>query len=564
MGLNGSKGLELTHELGLDDDGLFVEWESWSISKKVKAATIESLEKFRVEKAKSKPAAARPSAGKVLKKETSAFEQSSSIARPKVEYGSMDVDEETSSQSRNPKKRDRTSDLEVAKTNSRFSERTARATVAKSFSGFEAPQFTGKSQQGVAVDLHPRFKQFEQAYRWNYNTDNEIHDELESRVSRISSVLVERDGITPPVDNPSKQTTYTAVGMIGTPKDEGVIDQREIYLHQLGKPAERLDVLGLPPTTALFRGQVVAVTGVNPQDRRFIAQSIHTNASLDARMFTEDEVHLRSREFHMMVAAGPYTTGEDMSYEPLNELLRQVKVREPSVLVLCGPFVDVNHPSIVDGSLERSFDEIYEIVMNKIGDYVAGLKRQPKVVVIPSLNDATHPSIVPQIPLKPVGSAASFHYMPNPCVIRVNSFHFAFAPADALLHLETNCLTHIDIKTEEGRSQAPNRQAVLTGLATHMLNQQSLYPLYPPHPSVPIDMNRASGSIALPDKPDAMIFTSALEPFIATVGSVLALNAGTIVHNTRPGYYAEIKVAPSDPSMAVSLIQRAHVEVVKI
>lgn len=562
--MNDSKGLELTQELGLDDEELFVEWDSWSLSKKVKTATLESLEKFRAEKLKSKPAVARPSAGKVVKRESSAFEQSSSISRPKVEHGSMDVDEDTSSQSRNPKKRDRTADLEVAKTNSQFSERTSRATVAKSFSGFDAPQFTGKSQQGVAVDLHPRFKQFEQAYRWNYNTDSEILEELESRVSRISSVLVERDGITPPVDNPSKQTTYTAVGMIGTPKDEGSIDQREIYLHQLGKPAERLDVLGLPPSTALFRGQVVAVTGVNPQDRRFIAQTIHTNASLDARMFTDDEVQLRSREFHMMVAAGPYTTPEDMSYEPLNELLRQVKVREPSVLILCGPFVDVNHPSIVDGKLERSFDEMHELVMNKIGDYVATLKRQPKVVIIPSLNDATHPSIVPQIPLKPVGSASSFIFMPNPCVIRINSFHFAFAPADVLLHLESNCLTHIDIKTEEGRSLAPNRQAVLAGLATHILNQQSLYPVYPPHSSVPIDMNRASGSIVLPDKPDALFFTSAIEPFIAPIGSVLAVNAGTIVQNTRPGYYAEIKVAPSDPSMAVSLLQRAHVEVVKI
>lgn len=557
---------ELAQDLGFSDEDLFVEWESWSFKKPGKGVTLEKLDKFRAEKMKERPASARLSSGNTVKREIGAFENSSSISRPKVESGSMDVDEEVSGQSRNPKKRDRTSTLESAKSNSSFSERKNRATIVKSYSGFDAPAFTGKSQQGVAVDLHPLFKPFEQPFRWNYNTDNEIHDELESRIARISSTIIERESIEAPVDHPSKQTTYTAVGLIGTPKDQGVVDQREVYLHQLGKPAERLDLLGLPSSTALFRGQVVVTTGVNPQDRRFIAQSIHTNASHDPRMFTEDETRLRSRELHMMVAAGPYTMGEDMSYEPLNELLRQVKVREPSVLVLCGPFVDVDHPSIQNGTLERSFDEIYELVLNKIGDYVATLKRQPKVVIIPSLKEATHPSIVPQTPLKPVGSASSFLYVPNPCVLRINSFHFAFAPADILSHLEENCLTFIDVKTEEGVSRRPNRDAVLNGLVSHLLQQQSLYPLFPPHPEVPIDMLRASTSLVLPDKPDAIIFTSGIEPFIAPVNSVLAVNAGQLVHPSRtaPGSFAEIKVAQSDPTMPVSIIQRSHAEVVKI
>lgn len=526
---------------------------------------MESLEKFRVEKSKSKPAAARSNGGIAPKRTSTAFEQSSSVSRPKVEYGTMDVDENAPGQSRNPKKRDRDSELDTVKSNSQFSERQGRATIAKSFSGFDAAQFTGKSHQAVVVDVHPIFKSFEQPYRWNYNTDSEIHDELETRISRVSSVLIERDGIVPPVAVPSKQTTYTAVGLIGTPKDEGLIDQREVYLHQLGKPAERLDLMGLPTNTTLFRGQVVAVTGVNPQDRRFIAQTIHTNASQDPRMFSEDEVVLRSRELHLMVASGPYTMDDDLAYEPLNELLRQVKVREPSLLVLCGPFVDTRHPSIVNGTLERSFDEMYELVMNKIGDYIAGLKQPPKVVIVPSLRDVTHPSIVPQTPLKAVGSASSFLYVPNPCVLRVNSFHIAFAPADILAHLEANCLTYIDVKTEEGYSRRPNKDAVLSGLASHVLQQQSLYPMFPPHSDVPIDMNRASLSLALPDKPDALIFTSSVDPFIAPLGSVLAINAGKIVgEHSKPGLYSEIKIAKSDPTMAVSLVQRAHVEILKI
>ena len=56
-----------------------------------------------------------------------------------------------------------------------------------------------------------------------------------------------------------------------------------------------------------------------------------------------------------MVATGPFCSKEDTLYEPLEALLDQCRQNTPDVLVLLGPFVDVNHPQIQDGTLPESF-----------------------------------------------------------------------------------------------------------------------------------------------------------------------------------------------------------------
>ena len=61
----------------------------------------------------------------------------------------------------------------------------------------------------------------------------------------------------------------------------------------------------------------------------------------------------------MLVAAGPYTTCEDLTYAPLRELLGTCQQLQPNVLVLLGPFVDAEHPLIVSGSCEEPFEALF-------------------------------------------------------------------------------------------------------------------------------------------------------------------------------------------------------------
>jgi len=53
-----------------------------------------------------------------------------------------------------------------------------------------------------------------------------------------------------------------------------------------------------------------------------------------------------ARPVTFMVAAGPYSTSDDLSYAPLNALLAKALEVRPDALVLLGPFIDEQHPKL--------------------------------------------------------------------------------------------------------------------------------------------------------------------------------------------------------------------------
>ena len=61
-----------------------------------------------------------------------------------------------------------------------------------------------------------------------------------------------------------------------------------------------------------------------------------------------------------MVAVGPFTTSEDLEFAPLEELLGSCRGSPPDILLLIGPFVDVEHALIASGSLDITFEELFE------------------------------------------------------------------------------------------------------------------------------------------------------------------------------------------------------------
>lgn len=66
----------------------------------------------------------------------------------------------------------------------------------------------------------------------------------------------------------------------------------------------------------------------------------------------------------LVVATGPFCSKENASYEPLQALLDQCRQNAPDVLVLLGPFVDVNHPQVQDGTLPETFADLFRSQVN--------------------------------------------------------------------------------------------------------------------------------------------------------------------------------------------------------
>ena len=62
----------------------------------------------------------------------------------------------------------------------------------------------------------------------------------------------------------------------------------------------------------------------------------------------------------VVIASGPFTLPEDLSFEPLKELIQFCAQHRPNLLLLLGPFVDVDHPLIQSGMVDESFEDIFD------------------------------------------------------------------------------------------------------------------------------------------------------------------------------------------------------------
>ena len=100
------------------------------------------------------------------------------------------------------------------------------------------------------------------------------------------------------------------------------------------------------PEYPLFPGQIVVAEVTNPAGKKLIANNIHSDAS--STKSTSRVKLLEGDELQVVVACGPYTTAENLSYAPLDDLLKYIDNHKPHVVILCGPFVDSKH-SDIDG-----------------------------------------------------------------------------------------------------------------------------------------------------------------------------------------------------------------------
>ena len=106
----------------------------------------------------------------------------------------------------------------------------------------------------------------------------------------------------------------------------------------------------------LYSGQMIAIEGIyeeNHDYRRFISQTIIAN-TFDILDYQSENFNEKKKatkipaELNATVifAAGPYTSDEDLSFTQLYELLNQIKILEPEIVVLYGPFLPKEHKVI--------------------------------------------------------------------------------------------------------------------------------------------------------------------------------------------------------------------------
>ena len=89
--------------------------------------------------------------------------------------------------------------------------------------------------------------------------------------------------------------------------------------------------------------QVVAVSGPNPTARKFVASGSYTAGPSPA-----PEPVKPKHELTLVTACGPFTTSEDLLYNPPREVTRL----KPQLLLLIGPFIDTK---IIENELAETY-----------------------------------------------------------------------------------------------------------------------------------------------------------------------------------------------------------------
>jgi len=284
------------------------------------------------------------------------------------------------------------------------------------------------------------------------------------------------------------------------------------------------------------------------------ANQIYTSIAEPPPAFDSDA---RSQGLSLMVAAGPFTTKDNLDYKPLRDLFEVIRRRVPDYLLLAGPFVDASHNDIqacrIDKTFEDFFDELIKLIEAKL-DSIA-----TKILIVPSLRDVQHANVFPQPPFfeSDDHSQKKISYLPNPCTVCIGNKSFGITTTDILTHLAG---TELVKRSDQSQTQDPSSH-----LVQYLIDQQSYYPLFPPDSKSQLDTTHYE-ALAMPYTPDVLLFSSLKPHFVNEISGVLCVNTGPLTRNSG-GTYAYITVHPetTDASKPKSNIaQRTRVDIIRI
>lgn len=400
---------------------------------------------------------------------------------------------------------------------------------------------------------------------------------LENRIKRHASNIVETGLFEEPTDpTVASQKSLFAVGMICC-EEEGRLKEKPILLQSSvehsGGQRVRLDLQKLEQFS-IFPGQVVGVEGHNPSGHCLVAskiidyvplsvsssENLHPpkKQALDQTVQSTDS-SCPTPELSLIIAAGPFTTSDNLLFEPLAELLGYARRKQPQLLILLGPFIDADHPEIKKGTIDRTFDDMFCVeILGRLQDYVECMGSTASVVLAPSIRDANHDFVFPQpkFDINSLNLNHQIHSISNPGTFTANEVKLACCTVDILKHLSAE---------EISRNPQGGSKQRLTTLSNHILNQRSFYPLYPPAEGIPLDSSLAPEALHISSIPDILILPSDLAHFVRVISlrkisggeevKCVCVNPGRLARGEGGGFFVELSYRGTPDSTTASVIR---------
>jgi DNA polymerase alpha subunit B len=374
----------------------------------------------------------------------------------------------------------------------------------------------------------------------------------------------------------------------------------------------------------LFPGQIIAARGINASGDYFSVSEILEVPKLppalseatmldagNARLGLEDPSNATaSHALNIMVSAGPFTADDNLDFEPLQALCTKAADTAADVLILTGPFLDIDHPLVASGDFDlppeanvspdkATLTDVFRYLIGRPLQELAKQVPSITIVLTPSARDAVNKHAAwPQEPFAktelglPRKQAKT---VSNPVTISLNEMVVGISAQDILY----------DLRAQELILNKPTEANMMARLPRHVINQRHFFPLFPPtersklpktsggeEPTgTPLDVSYLKLGEWLNVTPDVLVTPSALPPFakarnstqapnilasncdLQVVDGVLAINPGTLSKRRGAGTYAQFTLHPrvlgkeeraTGGLLLHKIYERARVDIVRI
>jgi DNA polymerase alpha subunit B len=276
------------------------------------------------------------------------------------------------------------------------------------------------------------FSNLLESYRYMFTPLEERAKSVEDHLSALQEQMMASIELTElsSLGTPSQSSVWVC-GRVCKDAEEGKINATSVILQgsRLESAGKRV-LLNLTDIAqySLFPGQIILVEGNNPSGREFYAKRIlegiprplPKTSPQKLLEYHHSSYYQNGSGLKVFIASGPFTTTDNLHYQPLDQLFELIIAQKPDLVLLIGPFVDSSQPliqnadrrlfsqnddgSVVYGTEHNATNElifIEKILRDGLTPYFDAEENLPSnIVLVPSLQDAHQECVYPQPPFK--------------------------------------------------------------------------------------------------------------------------------------------------------------------
>uniref|UniRef100_A0AAQ4RS34 DNA polymerase alpha subunit B n=1 Tax=Gasterosteus aculeatus aculeatus TaxID=481459 RepID=A0AAQ4RS34_GASAC len=431
----------------------------------------------------------------------------------------------------------------------KYSQRGAKGEVVVSFGVVQGTRWAGRQTPGAGVQLGLLEGPEDSlccSYKYMFQRLRDIRNVLTEKIEELGNGLKSHFNIEElaPVSLPA-QDSITVVGQICCDSN-GKLNAHSVLLEagsEQGGQQVPVDLSELKEYS-LFPGQVAALEGMNTTGKKLMASKLYEVShnllvSPSCKHWSRDAI---AEPMNVLVACGPYTPSDSLTFDPLLDLISIIVKDRPDVCLLLA-------------QVTETFEAIFSRCIESIVDGTKSVGC--RLVFVPSQRDIHHHFIYPQppftLPNLSKDQAQRVTLTPDPCTLLIDGVTVGLTSTDILFHMgaeEISCGTGSDR---------------FTRILKHMLTQRSYYPLYPPVDEVNMDYEKFQSFGQMPLTPDVLIVPSELRYFVKDVVGCVCVNPGRLTKGQVGGTYGRLLIQRSAASEGGSRVSPClAAQVVKI